>query len=54
VYPAREEHGRWRAVWYENGERQHCEAATEEKLVARLKKVTERLQAGAPDMNKHA
>ncbi len=22
VYPAREEHGRWRAVWHENGERQ--------------------------------
>jgi hypothetical protein len=22
VYPAREEHGRWRAVWYEEGERQ--------------------------------
>ena len=31
VYPAREEFGRWRAVWYENGERQQCEAASEEK-----------------------
>jgi len=34
VYPAREEQGRWRAVWYENGERQQCEAASEEKLAA--------------------
>jgi len=36
VYPAREEPGRWRAVWHENGERQQCEAASEEKLAARL------------------
>jgi integrase len=50
VYPAREEHGRWRAVWYEEGERQQCEAASEEKLAARPEKVTERLAAGAPDM----
>jgi len=41
VYPAREEPGRWRAVWHENGERQQCEAASEEKLAARLEKVTE-------------
>jgi integrase len=52
VYPAREDHGRWRAVWYENGERQQCEAASEEKLAARLEKVTERLAAGAPDMTR--
>ena len=52
VYPAREDHGRWRAVWYEDGERQQCEAATEEKLAARLEKVTERLQADAPDMKR--
>ena len=50
VYPAREEHGRWRAVWYENGQRQQCEAPTEEKLAARLEKVTERLAADAPNM----
>src|SRR5271157_3816307 len=50
VYPAREEHGRWRAVWYENGERQQCEAGTEEKLAAKLEKVTERLAADAPNM----
>ena len=38
VYPAREEQGRWRAVWYENGKRQQCEAASEEKLAAKLEK----------------
>ena len=52
VYPARGEHGRWRAVWYEDGQRQQCEAAAEEKLAARLEKVTERLQAGAPNMKR--
>jgi hypothetical protein len=50
VYPAREEQGRWRAVWHENGVRQQCEAASEEKLAARLAKVTERLEADAPNM----
>ena len=52
VYPARNEHGRWRAVWYEDGQRQQCEAASEEKLAARLEKVTERLQTGASDMKR--
>ena len=32
VYPARRDESRWRAVWHENGERQQCEAASEEKL----------------------
>jgi hypothetical protein len=50
VYPAREEQGRWRAVWHENGARQQCEAASEEKLAAKLAKVTERLEADAPNM----
>ncbi len=50
VYPAREEPGRWRAVWHEDGERQQCEAASEEMLAAKLEKVTERLAAGAPNM----
>jgi integrase len=50
VYPAREEQGRWRAVWHENGRRQQCEAASEEKLAAKLEKVTERLEADAPNM----
>ena len=50
VYPAREEQGRWRAVWHENGKRQQCEAASEEKLAARLAKVAERLEADAANM----
>ena len=50
VYPARKKHGCWRAVWHENGERQQCEAASEEKLAARLAKVAERLEADAPNM----
>jgi hypothetical protein len=52
VYPAREEGDRWRAVWYENGERRQCEARTEERLAARLGKVTERLTADAPNMER--
>ncbi|MGB6576024.1 MAG: tyrosine-type recombinase/integrase, partial [Trebonia sp.] len=52
VYPAREEPGRWRAVWYEDGQRQQCEAASGEKLAARLEKVSERLAAGAPNMKR--
>jgi hypothetical protein len=52
VYPPRSEPGRWRAVWYEEGERQQCEAPAEEKLAAKLEKVTERLAAGAPNMKR--
>jgi hypothetical protein len=52
VYPARSEGGRWRAVWYEDGERQYCEAVTEEKLAVKLEKVAERLRADAPNMRK--
>jgi hypothetical protein len=52
VYPARSAGGRWRAVWHEAGQRQQCEAATEAKLAPKLEKVTERLQADAPDMRR--
>ncbi len=52
VYPARGDGGRWRAVWYENGERRQCEAASEAKLAARLEKVAERLAAGAPNLER--
>jgi len=52
VYPARSEGGRWRATWHEAGQRQQCEAATGEKLAARLEKVAERLAAGAPNMTR--
>jgi integrase len=49
VYPAREPGDRWRAVWYENGRRRQCEAVSEDRLAARLEKVTERLTADAPN-----
>ena len=52
VYPARREGDRWRAVWYENGQRRQCEAVAEDKLAAKLAKVTERLGADAPNMER--
>jgi hypothetical protein len=52
VYPARSEGGRWRATWYESGKRRQCEAASEEKLAARLETVRTRLEADAPNMRK--
>lgn len=52
MYPARDEKGRWRAVWHEDGERQQCGAATEDKLAVRLEKVTERLAADAPHLKR--
>jgi integrase len=52
VYPARREGDRWRAVWYEGGRRRQCEAVAEDKLAAKLAKVTERLGADAPDMER--
>jgi integrase len=52
VYPARSVGGRWRAVWYEAGRRQQCEAASEDRLAAKLEKVTERLRADAPGMRR--
>jgi hypothetical protein len=39
-------------VWYEDGQREQCEAASEEKLAAKLEKVTERLQCDAPNMRR--
>jgi hypothetical protein len=47
VYPARRQGGRWRAVWYEGGERQQCESVSEDRLAGKLEKVTERLAADA-------
>ena len=41
---------RWRAVWYEDGERQQCESVSEEKLANELEKVKVRLEADAPNM----
>ena len=50
VYPARWEGDRWRAVWYEDGRRRQCQAASEVILAARLEKVALRLAADAPNM----
>jgi hypothetical protein len=52
VYPARTPGGRWRAVCYEDGVREQCESVSEEKLAAKLEKVTERLAADAPNMRR--
>jgi integrase len=52
VYPARDARGRWRAVWREDGQRQQCEAVSEEKLTAKLDKVMARLEADAPNMRR--
>jgi integrase len=52
VYPPRTPGGRWRAVWYEDGVREQCESVWEERLAAKLEKVTERLAADAPNMRR--
>jgi integrase len=52
VYPARFEGGRWRAAWYEDGERRQCESVSEDRLAGKLEKVTERLAADAPNMRR--
>ena len=52
VYPPRQQGEPWRAVWVEDGRRRFREAVTEEKLAAKLEKVTERLQADAPNMER--
>ena len=50
VYAGRCDGDRWRAVWYENGERKQCQAVSEDRLAAALEKVTVRLAADAPNM----
>jgi hypothetical protein len=50
VYAARREGDRWRAVWYEDGVRRQCQAASEDRLAGMLEKVALRLAAEAPDM----
>jgi hypothetical protein len=52
VYPPRQNGGRWRAVWYEDGERQQCESVSEDKLAAKLEKARQRLAMGAANMTK--
>jgi hypothetical protein len=52
VYPPRQEGGRWRAVWQEDGERRQCESVSREKLAGKLEKVRQRIAAGAANMTK--
>src|SRR5260221_5208730 len=52
VYPARHPGDRWRAVWYENGQRRQCQSVTEAGLAARLEKVSVRLAAAAPGLER--
>jgi integrase len=52
VYPPRDQGGRWRAVWHEDGQRQQCESVSEEKLAAKLEKVRQRLATGASNMTR--
>ena len=52
VYPPRDEGGRRRAAWHEDGERQQCESVSEDKLAARLEKVRQRLSTGAASMTR--
>jgi hypothetical protein len=52
VYPPEEAGEPWRATFTENGRRRFRQAMTEAELAAKLEKVTERLRAGAPDMER--
>jgi integrase len=50
VYAARRDGDRWRAVWYEDGERRQCQAASEDRMAGMLEKVAVRLAADAVNM----
>ena len=52
VYGPRWDGGPWRAVFTENGRRRWRQATTRESLVPKLEKVTERLAADAPCMER--
>ena len=52
VYPPQRGGEPWRAVFTEKGRRRYREAGTEEKLAVKLAKVTERLQADAPHLER--
>ena len=52
VYPPRDEGGRWRAVWHEDGERRQCESVSQGKLALKLEKVRQRLATGASGMTR--
>ena len=52
VYPARGVGDRWRAVWYEDGKRRQCQSVSEAGLAAKLEKVSVRLAADAPGLER--
>jgi integrase len=52
VYPPEGAGEPWRATFTENGRRRFRQAVTEAELAVKLEKVTERLRAGAPDMER--
>jgi integrase len=52
VYPPETDGEPWRATFIENGQRRFRQGATEAKLAAKLAKVTERLSAGAVNMER--
>ena len=52
VYPPEADGEPWRAVFTENGQRRYRQGATEAKLAAKLENVTERLSAGAANMER--
>jgi integrase len=52
VYPPEAAGEPWRATFTENGRRRFRQAMTEAELAVKLARVTERLRAGAPDMER--
>ena len=52
AYPPAGADGLWRAVFTEGGRRRYRQAMTEAGLAVKLEKVTERLAAGAPNMER--
>jgi hypothetical protein len=52
VYPARGAGDRWRAVWREGGRRRQCESVSEAGLAVKLARVSERLAADAPNLER--
>jgi hypothetical protein len=52
VYPPEADGEPRRAVFTQNGRRRYRQGATEKKLAAKLEKVTERLSAGAANMER--
>ena len=52
VYPPEGAGEPWRATFTENGRRRFRQAGTEAELAVKLERVTERLRAGAPDMER--